>query len=69
MISLRETVKEWKTERDAYNFENLIREEIFNFVIVEAAKDAYTTPIAIESRKFGGRGKLDPNTGFFGQAC
>ncbi|GFZ05841.1 hypothetical protein Acr_18g0000110 [Actinidia rufa] len=41
--------KEWKTEREAYSFENLIRQEIYDFVIIEAAKDAYMSPREIES--------------------
>ncbi|KAH7839537.1 hypothetical protein Vadar_005432 [Vaccinium darrowii] len=44
MVFLRETVKEWKMEVDAYDFENHIREEIHNFLVVEATKDSYKSP-------------------------
>ncbi|XP_058184085.1 uncharacterized protein LOC131301712 [Rhododendron vialii] len=44
MVFIREMIMEWKMEFDAHDFENLIREEIHNFLIVEATKDSYTSP-------------------------
>lgn len=35
-----ETIKEWKMDLEAYNAENLLRDEIYQFVIFEAAKVA-----------------------------
>ncbi|XP_059627173.1 WPP domain-associated protein [Cornus florida] len=39
-LFFREMVKAWKMERDGNDIENLIREEIYQLVIVEAVKDA-----------------------------
>ncbi|XP_059458454.1 WPP domain-associated protein [Corylus avellana] len=41
MLLLREMVKQLKMDIDAHNMENLIREDIYQYVIVEAAKDAF----------------------------
>lgn len=42
MVFLREISKEWKAEIDNYNFESLVREEIYLLIAVEAAKEAST---------------------------
>ncbi|KAI8539814.1 hypothetical protein RHMOL_Rhmol09G0212200 [Rhododendron molle] len=44
MVFIREMIMEWKMEFDAHDFENIIREEIHNFLIVEATKNSYTSP-------------------------
>ncbi|KAA8539323.1 hypothetical protein F0562_026015 [Nyssa sinensis] len=44
MEFFREMVKAWKSEREAYDIENLIREEIYQFIIIEAVKDAHVSP-------------------------
>jgi hypothetical protein len=41
MLLLGEMVKQSKMDIAAHNMENLIREDIYQFVIVEAAKDAF----------------------------
>ncbi|KAL2549493.1 WPP domain-associated protein [Forsythia ovata] len=38
-VFLREMSEAWKSERDAYALENLIWEDIYQFVVVEAMKD------------------------------
>ncbi|XP_057979591.1 WPP domain-associated protein [Malania oleifera] len=40
MVLVREMMKAWEIEMDAYNNENLIREEIYQFVFAEVVKDA-----------------------------
>lgn len=50
MLLFREMVKELKMCIDAYNMENLIWEDIFKFVIVEAVKDAFVLHREDESR-------------------
>ncbi|CAI9759222.1 unnamed protein product [Fraxinus pennsylvanica] len=41
MVFLREMSEAWQMERDAYSLENLIREDIYHFIIVEAVKDSH----------------------------
>ncbi|XP_022893964.1 WPP domain-associated protein [Olea europaea var. sylvestris] len=38
---LNEMSESWQMERDAYSLENLIREDIYHFIIIEAVKDLH----------------------------
>ncbi|XP_052184869.1 uncharacterized protein LOC127796653 isoform X2 [Diospyros lotus] len=40
MVFFREMIGEWNTERDAYDFENFVRGEIYHLIHTEALKDA-----------------------------
>ncbi|GMN51089.1 hypothetical protein TIFTF001_020234 [Ficus carica] len=55
MVFIAETIKEWKTVLDAHNAESLFKEEIYQFVIFEAAKDACVAFVEADGReKFSG---------------
>lgn len=49
MVFIRETLKEWKMELNAYSMESLLREEIYQFVVSETAKNAFGFPRETES--------------------
>ncbi|KAJ4720794.1 putative WPP domain-associated protein [Melia azedarach] len=51
MVFFREIIDEWKKELDARDIENVIREEMRYFVLVEAAKDACRSFRETESQK------------------
>ncbi|CAK7325472.1 unnamed protein product [Dovyalis caffra] len=42
MVFLKEMSTEWKAEIDSYDFENLIREDIFLLIVMEAMAEAHT---------------------------
>ncbi|KAL6977231.1 non-specific serine,threonine protein kinase, partial [Sarracenia purpurea var. burkii] len=41
LVFFREMINEWKMEMDASILENLFREEIYNFIVVETVNDAF----------------------------
>ncbi|XP_050387411.1 WPP domain-associated protein [Argentina anserina] len=41
MVFIRQTIEQWNMELNAFDIESLIREDIYDFVIVEAVKDAF----------------------------
>ncbi|PON34103.1 hypothetical protein PanWU01x14_347230 [Parasponia andersonii] len=51
MHFIRETVKEWKMELDSYNMQSQLGEEIYQFVIFEAFKDAFVLLEEVDSDK------------------
>ena len=53
MHFIRETVKEWKMELDSYNTQSLLREEIYQFIIFEAVKDAFVLLKEVDSDNQG----------------
>ncbi|KAK9282934.1 hypothetical protein L1049_011159 [Liquidambar formosana] len=52
MVFLREMVEAWKLEVDACTVESHIKEDIYQFVIAEAVKDAYRLSEAQDRDKF-----------------
>ncbi|KAF4361875.1 hypothetical protein G4B88_009247 [Cannabis sativa] len=49
MDFIRETIKQWKMELDSHNTQSLLREEIHQFVIIEAMKDAFSLSKQVDS--------------------
>ncbi|XP_062092929.1 WPP domain-associated protein [Humulus lupulus] len=55
MDFIRETIKQWRMELDTHNTQSLLREEIHQFVILEAVKDAFVLSKQVD---FGNEDKL-----------
>ncbi|PIN00380.1 hypothetical protein CDL12_27123 [Handroanthus impetiginosus] len=51
MVFIREMAEEWKSERDDNAFETLIREDIYQFVVIEAVKDSHVRLMESEAQK------------------
>ncbi|KAK6144842.1 hypothetical protein DH2020_021662 [Rehmannia glutinosa] len=51
MVFFREMAEAWNFEKDACAFENLIREDIYQFVVIEGVKDSHVHLMESESLK------------------